>query len=187
MAQWDTSSSSDHAKYKGNGAKRQKIDIPDAHLTVEERNNILAAADKATRAAIRSRRLSLTNLTRLPSTHGAYKSGGGANMNGGGAASSKSGSAPGASRAFLITALEELRRLEDEDLNRQDVTSLEREVEHLRRGLRHRDEIIGKLREELEEKDRILQSLPRELVVNWVVTQRMMTREPASLDVPNSM
>lgn len=37
-----------------------------------------------------------------------------------------------------------------------------------------RDNTIKKLRAELDEKNRILESLPRELVVNWVAAQRVM-------------
>jgi len=167
-------------------SKRQKLDAPDAHLTTGERESILAVADKASRTAIRNRRthgskpqdyknsslaFEYTNSTSsFQNTHKINDS-------------KKSRNAiSDVSPAFLITALEELHRLEEDDRNQQSMEYLEREIEHLRRGIVNRDDTIKKLRAELEEKDRILKSLPRELVVNWAITHRMMAREQVDVD-----
>jgi len=88
---------------------------------------------------------------------------------------------------FLITALEELRRLEEEERSKQNIEILEREKAHLQRGIVTRDRVIQKLKRELDEKDRILRSLPRELVANWVVTERMIARAQRNFVGANSL
>jgi len=149
-------------------SKKPKIDAPDAQLTPAERVIIL---EKATRTAIRNRRaLGTKNQEYFPSPsihRGKHKK-------------LDSGKA---SSAFLITALEELRRFEEGEQNHQIIIDLERELEHLHNGIVNRDSIIKKLRAELEEKNRILESIPRELVVNWVASQRMMSREQLDVNI----
>jgi len=150
--------------------KRHKLDTFDAQLTPAERDNIL---EKATRNAIRNRRINGTEsqgYSPPPSTGFPLKH-------------TNRPSSGKVSPAFLITALEELRRFEESEQNNQQVADLEREVEHLHNGIVNRDTVIKKLRSELDEKNRILESLPRELVVNWVATQRMMSREQLDTNV----
>jgi len=148
--------------------KRQRFGPPDVQLTPAERDSIL---EKATRPAI-SRRISgekskggVASLTTLQHTRRSGK----------------------VSPAFLITALEELRRFEESEQSNQNIIDLEREIEHLRNGMINRDSIIKKLRTELDEKNRILESLPRELVVNWVATQRMLYKEQLDTNVLNTL
>jgi len=91
-------------------------------------------------------------------------------------ANGKSGGTGGVPSSFIITALEELRRFEENEENERNISYMEREIEHLHRGIASRDDAISQLRAELDEKNRILESLPRELVLNWVATQRLIDR-----------
>jgi len=161
-----------------NKHKRQKLDILEGHSTPTERENMLSTDEKA---VIRNKR----SQTSKPVNQDVYKNSASAfdyrdpsfqnnKLNN---KTSKARSSNGTSPAFLITALEELHRVEEEERSRQSREYLEREIEHLQRGVVSRDATIKKLRKELDEKDRILKSLPRELVVNWVVTHQMIARK----------
>jgi hypothetical protein len=150
--------------------KKQKLDTPDAQLTLAERNSIL---DKATHTVIRNRRVLLGSESQEYSLSSSVHLG-------------KHKIGPEVSKvspAFLITALEELHKFEESELKSQSMIDLERELEHLHSGIINRNNIIKKLRAELDEKTRILESLPRELVVNWVVSQRMMSRDQLDVSV----
>lgn len=170
-------SSSSEVKGTKHKSKRQRLDAPDAPpLTSTERDSIL---EKAARAFIRNRRSGSTKNQDAPMTQEYNNTP--SNLSSGSNSSKKTTNK--ISPAFLITALEELRRFEEGEKNQQNMGYLEREIGHLQRGIVNRDTIIKNLRTELEEKNRILESLPRELVVNWVATQRMMTREQVDIDV----
>jgi len=163
--------------------KKQKLDTPDAQLTLAERNSIL---DKATHTVIRNRRVLLGSESQGTSYMNSNQKVGIEYSLSSSVHLGKHKIGPEVSKvspAFLITALEELHKFEESELKSQSMIDLERELEHLHSGIINRNNIIKKLRAELDEKTRILESLPRELVVNWVVSQRMLSRDQLDVSV----
>eukprot|EP01112_Ceratiomyxa_fruticulosa_P019079 TRINITY_DN6186_c1_g1_i2.p1 TRINITY_DN6186_c1_g1~~TRINITY_DN6186_c1_g1_i2.p1 ORF type:complete len:374 (-),score=92.45 TRINITY_DN6186_c1_g1_i2:43-1164(-) len=78
---------------------------------------------------------------------------------------------------FLLAGFSELRNLETELYTREIIARLESQVFAFYQSIVRRDSLIKKLIKDIEERDQIIQSIPKELLVNWGVLANLQKRQ----------
>ena len=86
------------------------------------------------------------------------------------------------SQQFLQQAAAEFFRMKDQQKHQKEMERMQCQIEELKDSLEGKNRIIATLQESLQEKERVISNLcdvgknvPRELLVNWLAMQRLLT------------